>query len=40
MATFDIELNGEPYKVEQSATLQDLVEAIERIARTPHATRV
>ncbi len=29
MATFDIELNGEPYKLEQSATLQDLVAALD-----------
>lgn len=29
MTAFDIELNGEPYRLEQNATLQDLVAALE-----------
>ncbi len=29
MAAFDIELNGEPYQLENSATLQDLVAALD-----------
>ena len=29
MAAFDIELNGEPYRLDQKATLQDLVAALD-----------
>jgi len=29
MAAFDIELNGEPYRLDQEATLQDLVAALD-----------
>ncbi len=29
MATLDIELNGEPYRMENGATLQDLVAALD-----------